>query len=189
MVIGLDVNGGKAEAVRAGMRWAIEHGAQFLGYADADMSTPVSEILRLSRLIESCDAKVIIGSRIRILGRDIDRTLSRHIAGRLFATCASIALNMPVYDTQCGAKFFRATPLLSNALAQPFTSRWAFDVELLGRLVSPLRDNGYVPGDIIEEPLMAWRDVAGSKLSSSAAVKATLSLARIAAEIRLRRMK
>jgi hypothetical protein len=41
-----------------------------------------------------------------------------------------------VYDTQCGAKLFRRTPALAAALERPFRSRWAFDVELLGRLRS-----------------------------------------------------
>ena len=59
---------------------------------------------------------------------------ARHYVGRLFATASSLILDMTVYDTQCGAKVLRAGPALRAALATPFHSRWAFDVELLGRL-------------------------------------------------------
>ena len=84
--------------------------------------------------------QVVIGSRVGLLGHDIDRSLRRHYLGRIFATVSSAVLDLPVYDTQCGAKAFRVTPALRAALADPFTSRWAFDVELLGRL----RRNGVV---------------------------------------------
>src|SRR6185369_2437155 len=86
-------------------------------------------------------------------------------------------LHLGVYDTQCGAKLFRRSPALLAALAQPFRSRWAFDVELLQRL---LRGRDGVPAiaasDFLEEPLEVWRDVPGSKLHPATAMLAGLSL-------------
>jgi hypothetical protein len=101
----------------------------------------------------------------------------------VFATASSAVLGLAVYDTQCGAKVFRDGPALRAALAEPFSSRWAFDVELLGRLLAA----GAAAGSFVEVPLREWRDVAGSKLGPSAALAAALDLATVARTARRRR--
>ena len=93
------------------------------------------------------------------MGHHIDRNNFRHYTGRLFATITSIVLGFDVYDTQCGAKVFTASPTLDQALATPFLGRWSFDVELLGRLAAPNGIDGF-----LEVPLDAWHEVGGSKL-------------------------
>jgi hypothetical protein len=102
----------------------------------------------------------------------------RHYLGRVFATAASLVLNLGVYDTQCGAKLFRCTPALEAALAAPFASRWAFDVELLSRLThGPVA----LPARRIhEEPLRTWCDISRSKLGVLPMLGAGVDLARIA---------
>ena len=139
------------------------------------------ELQRLAWLAREGSYDVLMGSRVQLLGRSIERNNTRHYVGRVFATCASLSLGLPVYDTQCGAKLFRRTDALAAALATPFTSRWAFDVELLARLVRPRP--GVAPieiGRIREEPLLAWTDVPGSKLGALAALSSGLDLLRIA---------
>lgn len=161
----LERNSGKGEAVRMGMLHAIERGAEIVGFADADFSTPATEILRLAECIKENTAPVVMGSRIQLLGNNVRRRPLRHFTGRIFATYASMALQLRVYDTQCGAKFFRVTPTLVHALEKPFNSRWAFDVELIGRLIGP--DDGlcYSADHFVEIPLRQWSDVKGSKLT------------------------
>lgn len=178
----LENNSGKAEAVRQGLLKSIEQGATWTGYADADFATPANELARLMKAAPPSGKSVVMGSRVRLLGNDIQRLTKRHYLGRIFATFASIALKLPVYDTQCGAKFFRATPELKAALAQPFRSRWAFDVELLARL--KMAFGAGANGQFLEIPLTAWRDVQGSKLKMTSMLKAGLDLFSIAIQLR-----
>ena len=78
---------------------------------DADLSTPFDELARLiDRLGRDERLTTVLGSRFRRLGADIQRSELRHYTGRVYATLASMALGVGIYDTQCGAKAFRATP-------------------------------------------------------------------------------
>ena len=161
----LEKNSGKAEAVRIGMQSCLARGAEIVGYADADFATPSDEILRLLGILEESDFKVVLGSRMLRLGSDIQRSPVRHVLGRVFATLASNAIDVAVYDTQCGAKWFRTGPVLDRALDRPFGSRWVFDVELIARLMGRLGDEPHWDDDtFLEVPVRAWRDVSGSKL-------------------------
>jgi hypothetical protein len=126
-----------------------------------------------------------MGSRVQLLGHAIQRRHGRHYLGRVFATCASLSLGLPVYDTQCGAKLFRHTPALVSALAAPFTSRWVFDVELLARLVCPRPGITAIAMERIrEEPLLSWTDIPGSKLRPAAALRCGLDLLRLGLKLR-----
>ena len=167
-------NRGKAEAVRTGMLAALDADADFVGFWDADLATPLEELPRfLDVLAERPDIDVVLGSRVKLLGRTIERHAWRHYLGRFFATIVSELLRLPVYDTQCGAKMFRATDTLRTVLERPFATSWLFDVEILARLI------GLEPGGtsaavdkLYELPLDEWRDVAGSKLAGTSYLKA-----------------
>ena len=110
--------------------------------------------------------EVILGSRVNLLGRDIRRRPWRHYLGRLFATAVSLSLDIPVYDTQCGAKVFRASPAIDAVFAEPFGSRWIFDVEILARYLAQPVAAGDPPrrSRIYELVVPAWHDVPGSRL-------------------------
>lgn len=161
-VLDVQPNQGKAEAVRRGMLLATE-GSQFeyAGFWDADLATPLDAIAvfidvfkRLARV------DVVFGTRVGLLGRQIERKPSRHYLGRMFATGASIVLSLPVYDTQCGAKLFRVSDVNRGLFATRFLSRWIFDVELVARYC---RERSGLVG-IYEQPLDQWRDVGESKV-------------------------
>ncbi len=160
-------NGGKAEAVRYGMLHALGlGGCEMTGFWDADLATPLAQIPDLAAvLLRNRQLTMVFGARVRLLGREIHRQPVRHYLGRCFATLASLLLRLPIYDTQCGAKLFRATPELAAVLAEPFESRWIFDVELLARyMVRHRGDSDLVRNHIYEYPLPEWTDVAGSKV-------------------------
>ena len=171
-------NQGKAEAVRTGMLEALDAGADFVGYWDADLATPLSAIPKFLEVFEERGGvNVVLGSRVKLLGRSIERHAWRHYLGRVFATLVSEMLHLAVYDTQCGAKLFRATPELRRVLAEPFGTAWLFDVEILARLIGESqRGTAAVARYLYELPLEEWRDVPGSKLTRAAYVRAATSI-------------
>lgn len=179
-VLALPRNGGKAEAVRRGILVGLEAGARYVGFWDADLSTPLEAIADLRAVLEEKpEIEAVFGSRVQLLGRCIERHAWRHYLGRVFATAASLALRLRVYDTQCGAKLFRATDRLAELFRDPFRARWIFDVELIARLIRQRRGTT-LPGAasvIYEFPLSEWRDVPGSKLKPRDFIRAALDLA------------
>ena len=189
-LLSLEKNQGKAEAVRCGMLQAISQGADITGFIDADMATPTQEVLRLLEEAKKNEHAVILGSRVKLLGAEITRRPIRHYIGRIFATFASLVLRLSVYDTQCGAKLFYASSALKDALAEPFQSRWIFDVELIGRLlIGSETSKSLKEKDFIEIPLKVWKDVQGSKIMPIDFLKAAKELFQLAIDLELRRKK
>jgi dolichyl-phosphate beta-glucosyltransferase len=179
-VLTLPFNVGKAEAVRQGLLAALRRSeTRVVGYLDADFATPPPEFLTLVDAVTSEPRiSVVMGARVALLGREISRSPARHYLGRVFATLATIVLQLPAYDTQCGAKVFRAGAGLRDALRAPFSSRWIFDVELLGRLATGSPRAPAIPLDeMLEIPLRRWTEVKGSKLRMRGRVLALYELA------------
>ena len=179
-VLSLPENSGKAEAVRLGMQQALDGEADWVGFWDADLATPFEALEEFAAAAaRNPGARALIGSRVKLLGREIERNPVRHLLGRVFATAASMTLDLPVYDTQCGAKLFRADGVLRSVLAAPFASRWIFDVELLQRLdVAWLEETGErATAFLVEVPLLAWQDVRGSSVRGRDFVRAGAELA------------
>ena len=179
-VVAQPVNGGKAEAVRQGLLFAAARKPTYTGFWDADLATPLETLLDFIALLRrDASCAWVIGARVQLLGRDIARRPARHYAGRLFATAASLVLGLPVYDTQCGAKLFRADARLVACLCEPFISRWVFDVELIARFRGAVGGARAARTSIHEYPLHAWRDVRGSKVGPGAFAWAAVELLRI----------
>ena len=186
--LSLEKNSGKAEAVRRGLLHAIDTGVPIVAFADADLATPPDELVRLVDALRRGPAQVIMGSRVALAGTQIDRKPGRHYMGRVFASLASLALHARFYDTQCGAKIFRASPLLRAALEARFHSRWIFDVELIGRLLAGAGDHPGIPADaFVEIPLRRWVDVDGSKVHMKAIVASVVELGVIATALEKKR--
>jgi glycosyltransferase involved in cell wall biosynthesis len=175
-------NQGKAEAVRQGMLHAFDSGFQYAGYLDADLATPLESIIEFEKLLNRMpEVWMVIGSRVQLLGREIRRKKTRHYLGRIFATVVSILLKLPVYDTQCGAKFFRNNAATRSVFQRKFVSRWIFDVEIIKhiRSIQVSNQNSIPAKRIYEMPLDKWQDIAGSKLKPRDFLKAFIELFQI----------
>ena len=178
-VVSLDRNSGKAEAVRRGILAAAERRPDVIGFWDADLATPFSELPAfLDVLQENPAVEVVIGARVRLLGRNISRRASRHYVGRIGATLISSSLGLAVYDTQCGAKVFRWSDPMRELFDRPFLSRWIFDVEILARLVRQ-RGRDAAARAVYELPIRTWQDVGGSKVRSTDFIRALRDLWKI----------
>lgn len=143
---------GKGAAIRAGVASAT---APFVGYVDADQSTPPDAILTgLSLLQHGWD--VVIGSR-RVLGSRyaVPQPAVRRMGSRVFNLAASAVVGR-VRDTQCGMKLFRTGPA-QEIFAATLTDGFAFDVEVLARA----RAHGL---RVMELPV-TWTDDSSSTLS------------------------
>lgn len=179
--VGLEKNRGKAEAVRQGFLEALETDFINIGYWDADLATPLHVINKFCRILDGSDTIIVIGSRVRLLGRKIERLTARHYLGRIFATFSSLILKIHVYDTQCGAKIFKRTTTLKLAFKEPFRVKWIFDVELLARLLLIERAKGSANAgeSWVEYPLEEWTDVKGSKVGYTDFISAAMELFKI----------
>jgi dolichyl-phosphate beta-glucosyltransferase len=163
-ILDLETNTGKASAIRQGMLFVHrEIKPAFVGYMDADLSTPFGEMDRMfSYLDQHKTVEVIFGSRVKRLGSRIERTPARHYFGRVFATLVSILLRLPVYDSQCGAKVMTVEKA-EVLFRDDFITSWLFDVELLYRhkvwygTEKTLRE-------VYEYPLYEWTESRGSKI-------------------------
>lgn len=175
-VLDLVQNVGKAEAVRQGImeaqRW---HPFDYVAYLDADFSAPLETIPFL--LQNRRNALFLLGSRVLMLGANIQRNVFRHYVGRIFATLASEMLNLPVYDTQCGAKVIHVS-LTEKAFAKPFITTWLFDLEIIMRLVN---HHGWEKFQSISRkiPLNEWIEKGGSKVKFSYVFRLPFDLIKI----------
>ena len=161
----LPKNVGKAEAVRKGLQLALAQNAEVVGYLDADAAFPAGVVARITKLSTQLFTEgswdSVWAARILLGGRDVVRKSSRHYFGRLVATLIAPSHGHAVYDTQTGFKLFGNSASLEACLAEPFTTRWFVDVELLMRWRA-------VTGQLMrvwEEPVEGWRDIGGSKVN------------------------
>jgi hypothetical protein len=152
-----------------------------VGFWDADLATPLDVVREFSGLLDTHpQLQMIMGARVQLLGRRIERSPLRHYAGRIAATAISTVLGLRVYDTQCGAKLFRSDAA-RELFGEPFRTRWIFDAEIIARLIARLAAHpGPAARDVIYEyPLHAWMDIRGSKVGPSDYLRAAVDLQRI----------
>ena len=126
-VLGLGRNRGKGAAVRRGVEAAER---DWILFSDADLSTPIEEVLRLAEAIEA-GSDIAIGSR-DVAESDIERHQPwyREAMGRTFNRIVQTLAMPGIADTQCGFKLFSAAAA-KRSFARMTIEGFAFDVEVL----------------------------------------------------------
>lgn len=161
-------NRGKGAAIMLGWETAPANASR-LGFVDADGSVPADEVVRV--LAETAcmmePELCVIASRLRILGRTIERHWHRHLVGRVFASLTTLALGIRAYDTQCG---FKVVPTQAYQAVRPWIreQRFSFDVELVALLLQagfPVREVGIDWADRGRSTVRLWRDIPAMALS------------------------
>ena len=157
---------GKGAAVRRGI---LTSRAQFIGYMDADLATPIETLDVVVPLLG--EFRAVVGSR-RAGGATLVKRQPAHrvVSSMMFRAVANLVVH-GLADTQCGFKFF-AGDLARTAARQLRIDGFAFDVELL-RAVTNM-------GVLVKEVPVMWTDKKGSTLRTLDGARATMDLLRLA---------
>lgn len=146
-------NRGKGASVRKGV---LASSGAYVLVTDADLSAPIKESDKLLAALEA-GYDAAIGSRgVRSPGADVQQSLKRRIAGRVFNWLVRFFALKGFKDTQCGFKCFKR-PAALELFREQVTSGFAFDVEVLLRAQKALLR-------VKEVPIM-WREGSSSKVS------------------------
>jgi glycosyltransferase involved in cell wall biosynthesis len=157
-------NQGKASAVRKGILYSFQkYSFELIAFIDADLSTPLAELDKFEHiLLANKQVDILLGSRVQMLGKKIQRNLFRHYIGRIIATFICKILNEPVYDTQCGLKMFRKN-IAYDLINEDFICKWLFDVEILARYKIKYGSKSFNE-KLMEIPVKEWTEKQNSKL-------------------------
>jgi glycosyltransferase involved in cell wall biosynthesis len=127
-LIKVQPNRGKGHVVRTGLLAARAPVALF---SDADLSTPITEMPKLTAPIRAGQYDLVIGSRAldrSLIG--VHQSWRREQGGRLVNLLVRLSTGMKIWDTQCGFKAFR-TDVCRPVFEAATIDRFGFDIEFL----------------------------------------------------------
>ena len=171
-------NKGKAESIRLGVLNSLNYNPLYIGFIDADLSSPLEEINKLLKILQyNILTEFVFSSRIQLINNIVRKNFFRYLLGRVFATVVANLFKIPTYDTQCGSKIFSIN-ICNQIFNKTFITRWLIDIEIFARLI-----NVYGLEKTIkishESPVLEWIDKGGSKVKLSYFFKAPIDLVRI----------
>ncbi|MAQ74704.1 MAG: glycosyl transferase family 2 [Aquimarina sp.] len=175
-VLDLRENCGKATAVQEGANYlaSLDY-IDNIGFLDADLSTSLEEMHNLvEKLNSSAALRMVFGSRKAMKNDNIQRSFMRRLFSNFVSFFIRFILQLPIKDTQCGAKVFKKE-IIENIYSQRFISRWLFDVEIFLRLKKHMGIKDIL-NYISEEPLDSWIEVEGSKITIKDSILIPLNL-------------
>lgn len=182
---------GKGRAVRTGV---MEARGRYVGFADADLSWPLEQVIPFVEHLERDGVQVVIGSREGLGARRLDEPYYRHLMGRVFNFVVRMLAVPGIQDTQCGFKWFERGAARAIFTRQTIHG-WGFDVELLyiarklgyaiheipitwrhdpNSRVRPVADALHMLGDVLRVRLNDIRGNYGKRLASGTEATAPL---------------
>ena len=144
-------NRGKGFSIKKGIMKSTK---EYVLFADADNSTPISELSKFIRLTKKYD--VLIASRNLKKSKIKKQPFYRRFPGKIFPLLVNLLLIPGVGDTQCGFKLFK-TEHAKKIFSKQKIVGWAFDAEALfiaGKL-----------GYSVKEVPVRWVNDTNSKLN------------------------
>lgn len=152
-IISYTHNQGKGNAIKLGFLNAT---ADYALFVDADMSTPLTELVKFMPFIKQ-NIPVIIGTRKN--GHStvtVHQPWVREHLGRVFTLLSQLILNTWVTDFTCGFKVF-SRPAYTTIAPLMAISRWGFDSEII--FLSKIFDF------TIQEKSLTWADNRNSRVN------------------------
>lgn len=148
-----ETNRGKGYSVRRGM---LEAQGTYALLTDADLSTPIEEVVALEEAVAQGDYAIAFGSRDLPGSRvEIHQSWFRETSGKIFNRMVRFLTGLPYRDTQCGFKLFSMERCRDIFKVQRVDS-FGFDVEILY-----VARKWNLP--VAEVPVV-WRHSGGSKV-------------------------
>jgi hypothetical protein len=135
---------------------------------DADLSSPIDQLLVLQKEADLQNAAVAMGSRA--LNRKLvqkHQNWFREMGGRFYNLFMSVCTGLPFRDTQCGFKLYRADAAAAIFPRQRLDGL-SFDVENVFVAV-------WMGYKVIEVPVV-WANAEGSKVTLSSTARAFVDL-------------
>ncbi len=161
--------GAKGSAVKLGIMDYAQ--GEFIMFMDADNATPVSEVSKFWKHLESGEYQVVIGSRYLNSSKVTNKQpFYRVVLSRMSNVLIQFLAIPGIHDTQLGFKIF------THAAAKDIFSRltvtgWGFDMEVL--TIAKL--HGYK----IKEVGVLWREQGGSHVPLKAYLESFIDLLKI----------
>lgn len=122
-----EVNRGKGFTVKKGM---LSGKGRFILFSDADLSTPIEEVIEFLKHLEA-GYDVVIGSRALKDSQVVKhQPFWRERLGRLFNWVARMLAFHGIHDSQCGFKCFRREAA-QDLFGLQKLERFSFDVEIV----------------------------------------------------------